>query len=344
MMPTEKQPGKQFNVREARAIIHDLFEQKPYRYYLDLLLSASIGWTGYVLALGYPMFTTGSGCYVLIAVLAFFRTLNLIHPIFHLPAIHRDRMRIAFDLVFGIPFLAPYFLYERSHAAHHKLSVYGTLQDPEYIRFTRLNRYVILGFSSLNILLPPALYLRFSVGTLLSYFHPALRRKFLTSISSFSVRRSFRRPLPEGTEKKVLLMEESVASVYAMGLLIATMFSVVTPQLILQGLLIGVLLALMNAAQFLTLHRYDEPGADLDAQILDTWNSPGSVSLINEIWAPVGQRFHALHHCFPTLPYHNLAKAHRRLKQELSHKSIYHSTENPGFYRAVSKLWLKASS
>jgi fatty acid desaturase len=129
-----------------------------------------------------------------------------------------------------------------------------------------------------------------------------------------------------------------------LGLLIATLFSVVTPQLILQGLLIGVLLALMNAAQFLTLHRYDEPGADLDAQILDTWNSPGSVSLINEIWAPVGQRFHALHHCFPTLPYHNLARAHRRLKQELSHKSIYHRTENPGFYHAVSKLWLKASS
>ena len=53
----------------------------------------------------------------------------------------------------------------------------------------------------------------------------------------------------------------------------------------------------------------------------------------------VGLRFHALHHLFPSLPYHNLAKAHRRLMKELPANSPYRLTESPSLTASLAELW-----
>jgi fatty acid desaturase len=36
-------------------------------------------------------------------------------------------------------------------------------------------------------------------------------------------------------------------------------------------------------------------------------------SVLAELWAPVGLRYHAMHHLFPQLPYHALPEARRRV-------------------------------
>ena len=61
-------------------------------------------------------------------------------------------------------------------------------------------------------------------------------------------------------------------------------------------------------------------------QMLDSVNYPHN-PLIGGLWAPVGLRFHALHHIFPTMPYHALAEAHRRLMRDLPADSPYRLTE-----------------
>ena len=45
------------------------------------------------------------------------------------------------------------------------------------------------------------------------------------------------------------------------------------------------------------------------------------------MWAPVGLRYHALHHLFPTLPYHNLKAAHEYLLVHLPPESPYRSLD-----------------
>ena len=78
------------------------------------------------------------------------------------------------------------------------------------------------------------------------------------------------------------------------------------------------------------------------AQFLDSVNVPPP-GRIAEIWAPVGLRYHALHHMFPGVPYHHLGEAHRRLMQGLPPDSVYRGCNRDSFFSAVRELWRSAS-
>jgi fatty acid desaturase len=58
----------------------------------------------------------------------------------------------------------------------------------------------------------------------------------------------------------------------------------------------------------------------------------------------VGLRYHALHHLFPSLPYHNLGKAHRRLSALLPQDAPYHATGRRSFLAALAELWRAAKA
>jgi fatty acid desaturase len=72
-------------------------------------------------------------------------------------------------------------------------------------------------------------------------------------------------------------------------------------------------------------------------QFLDSVNVPPPATL-PALWAPVGLRFHALHHLLPGLPYHALGEAHRRLCRELDGCSIYHASSHRGLSPLVKRL------
>ena len=69
-----------------------------------------------------------------------------------------------------------------------------------------------------------------------------------------------------------------------------------------------------NQLRTLAAHGYDNDGdpVDSDGQLLDSVNLRGW-PLLTALVAPVGLRFHALHHHLPGLPYHSLGHVHRRL-------------------------------
>jgi fatty acid desaturase len=78
-------------------------------------------------------------------------------------------------------------------------------------------------------------------------------------------------------------------------------------------------------------------------QMVDSVNYPHN-PLLGGLWAPVGLRFHALHHIFPTMPYHALAEAHRRLMRELPADSPYRLTEGKSLTSEIVSLWRRAKS
>jgi fatty acid desaturase len=95
----------------------------------------------------------------------------------------------------------------------------------------------------------------------------------------------------------------------------------------------------LNWIRNLAAHRYANMGSEMTfaEQVEESINLDRS-SLLTLLLFPVGLRYHGLHHLFPSLPYHALGKAHRRLMKTLPEDSPYRKTCCPGFFTAVRDL------
>jgi fatty acid desaturase len=102
--------------------------------------------------------------------------------------------------------------------------------------------------------------------------------------------------------------------------------------------------AVINTLRTLGAHDYEGEGPPMDRtnQLLDSIDTPGA--LWTELWAPVGLRYHALHHYFPGIPYHNLAEAHRRLVGTLPLDAPYRQTISSGLWQSLRKLYARGRS
>jgi fatty acid desaturase len=67
-------------------------------------------------------------------------------------------------------------------------------------------------------------------------------------------------------------------------------------------------------------------------------------SLLAVLINPVGLRYHALHHLFPSLPYHNMRAAHKRLMQHLPANSPYRRTVEHSLWKVIADLWQVAAA
>src|SRR5206468_1077581 len=107
--------------------------------------------------------------------------------------------------------------------------------------------------------------------------------------------------------------------------------------LIFLGVASGVML--LNQVRTLVAHLWENDGEPMSvtAQFLDSVNVPPPATLVI-FWAPVGLRYHALHHLLPGLPYHAFGEAHRRLCRELESGSIYHASTHRGLSPLVARL------
>jgi fatty acid desaturase len=76
-------------------------------------------------------------------------------------------------------------------------------------------------------------------------------------------------------------------------------------------------------------------------QLADSINLDGSP--LHGLMAPVGLRYHALHHLMPSLPYHRLGAVHRQLLAELPADSLYRGTAATGIGAAMADLFRRAA-
>jgi fatty acid desaturase len=323
-------------LRAATALTRDITEARPEIYWPDLLLSAGLGYAALAgaIVLGNPWLAAGSG---IIAALALYRALLFIHELTH---IHRDALpgfRLVWNLLVGIPMLTPSFMYEGVHTLHHARTRYGTAEDPEYLPLGLMKPWSLPTFLLIAALLPAALLLRSAVLVPLGALIPPLRQLVWQRFSSLSTNPQFRRRPPEGELARMVFWQELGASLWAWTLLAASSQFGWRPLLIAMTVIAAT--AVLNQLRTLAAHLWTNDGSTMTvtAQYLDSSNVPPPGSLPT-LWAPVGLRYHATHHLLPSLPYHSLAEAHRRLSAELGARSTYDGANYPGLWALLARL------
>ena len=323
-------------LRAVRDLTMSLGEARPGIYWPDMLISTAIGYGAVAVAI-----LTDSLAIALIAALvgalALYRSLMFIHELTH---IHRNALpgfRTAWNLLVGCVLLTPSFMYEGIHTIHHKRTQYGTVEDPEYLPLALMKPWSLPAFVIVAILAPVALLFRFAVLVPLGVIIPPIRTLTWQRFSSLSINPDFRRKPPEGDFAKRVFWQEAGASIWAIAVLASTYWLGWRPLLI--ALAIVSVTALLNQLRTLVAHLWENEGEPMTvtAQFLDSVNVPPP-GIAAEIWAPVGLRYHALHHLMPSIPYHNLPEAHRRLATDLGAGSTYESANHPGMLNLVARI------
>lgn len=323
-------------LRAGRDLTKDLTVAKPAIYWSDMLLSAA---TGYA-ALAGAILVDSTALAValgLLAALALYRALLFIHELSHL---HRDALpgfRTAWNLVVGIPLLTPSFMYEGVHTLHHKRTQYGTAEDPEYLPLALMKPWSLPLFVVMAALLPVALLLRFAVLVPLGAVVPALRRIIWERFSALAINPAFRRRPADGELRARVFWQELGGFAWS-WLLIGSAIAFGWKPLLVALAVISVT-ATLNQLRTLVAHLWENEGEPMTvtAQFLDSVNVPPP-GFVAEIWAPVGLRYHALHHLMPSMPYHSLPEAHRRLTRELGVGSTYDGANHDGMAALVARI------
>ncbi len=323
-------------LRAARELTKELGTAKPGIYWPDTLISAALGYGGIAVAIlsGNVVVSVIAG---LVASLALYRALMFIHELTHIKEDALPGYRLGWNILIGIPLLTPSFMYEGVHVIHHKRTQYGTIEDPEYLPLALMKPWSLPAFVLVALLAPIALLFRAAVLVPLGYVVPPLRKLVWERASSLSINPEFRRKPPTGKVAKRVVWQEASACLWAITL-IASIF-VIGWQPLAIGLAIVSLTATLNQLRTLVAHLWENEGEPMTvtAQYLDSVNVPPP-GLTAEIWAPVGLRYHALHHLMPSMPYHDLPEAHRRLAKELGTGSTYEGGNHTGMWVLIARI------
>jgi fatty acid desaturase len=325
-------------LRTAAEATRDLIAPRPGIYWADLIASAVIGYG----ALGVAVTVGGSGWVVLAALvsaLALYRALSFIHEISHMKHSALPRFRGLWNVLVGVPMLVPSFMYEGVHNLHHAKTRYGTSEDPEYLPLALMKPWTLPAFVVISALAPIGLLIRYALLSPMSLLSPKLRTIVMERYSALAINPSFRRRAPEGDARMMWNRVELAASVWAITVVVLTATGVFPLRSVAIALAIGSGVAVVNQVRTLVAHLWENDGEPMSvtAQYLDSVNVPPP-SLLPALWAPVGLRYHALHHLLPSLPYHALGEAHRRITAALETGSPYHKASYSGLPGLMNKI------
>lgn len=329
-------PDDKEMLRAAVELTRDISVARPAIYWPDMIGSAVLGYAlmaGAILVEN-PVAAAIAG---VLSALALYRALLFIHELTH---IHKNALpgfRLGWNLFVGIPMLTPSLMYEGVHTLHHARTRYGTVEDPEYLPLALMKPWSLPVFALVALLLPIGLLIRSAVLVPLGAIIPPLRKLVWERASALSINPEFRRRPPEGDFARQVFWQELGASAWALFLVWWSATHSWRPLLI--GLAIVSITALLNQIRTLVAHLWENEGEAMTVtgQYLDSVNVPPPGPLA-ALWAPVGLRYHALHHLLPSMPYHSLAEAHRRLANHLGTTSTYHKANYNGLLPLVGRL------
>ncbi|MFM5908932.1 MAG: fatty acid desaturase family protein [Novosphingobium sp.] len=333
-------PDDKEMLRAAVELSRDISVARPEIYWPDMLISAAVGYGALYGAIHAVI--AGQSAWAVIGLgvlsaLALYRALLFIHELTHIHETALPGFRFAWNLLVGIPMLIPSFMYEGVHTLHHARTRYGTAEDPEYLPLALMKPWTLPVFLLLAVLLPIGLLIRSAVLVPLGVIVPPLRRLVWERASALSINPGFRRRPPEGALRTLVFWQELGASLWALFLLWSAWTWDWRPLAV--AVAVVSLTAVLNQVRTLVAHLWANDGdaMTVTGQYLDSVNVPPP-GVLGELWAPVGLRYHALHHLLASVPYHSYPEAHRRLARHLGLGSTYDKANYSGLWPLVGKL------
>jgi fatty acid desaturase len=349
---TASRLSNRFSLTHAKSLVKDLSHPKPWIYWTDFTATILAGHAGFLVLLRVEQLTALSGfnlwgvrvaLFAAVAVL-YMRAAMFIHELVHLPTHGFRAFRAFWNALCGIPFLIPSFLYY-PHVEHHRRKHYGTDHDGEYLDLSHRHPAHIVLFVVAAFVVPIAAFVRFAVMGPISWVFPAFRQWVERRASSMVVDIFYLRGDYGPRAQRVMRVQEVACFLWCICLLLRAPLASGqwVDGFLLQGYLLSVTLVMINNVRTLGAHRWMGDGRELsfEEQLLDSVNYPYRPWL-TELWGPVGTRYHALHHLFPSIPYHNLGIAHKRLMAGLPEDSLYRDTERVSLIGAIGELWARA--
>lgn len=337
-VPTHRVADDKAMLRAAAEATRDLHTPSQAIYWGDLVASAVVGWGALALAI------TSSSMIVailagVVSMLALYRGISFIHELTHVKHASLPHFRLGYNALIGVPMLTPSFMYEGVHNLHHAKTRYGTSEDPEYLPLALMKPWTLPLFIVIAALAPVGLLIRYAILSPLSLVIPGFRKVVVERFSALAINPSFRRRMPEGAFRTQWNRIETVTSLWAITLVVLVATGTLPLRAFAIFLGVASAVAVVNQLRTLVAHLWENEGEAMSvtAQYLDTVNVPPPATL-PMLWAPVGLRYHALHHLLPGVPYHSLGEAHRRISTVLAADSLYHQASYKGMPGLVWKI------
>jgi fatty acid desaturase len=337
-------PPDEFSARFARTLVGDLMRPNPVIYWIDLVLSTAITYSAIAVYLGAVPFSLVQFLAFIVGGFGLFRIATFMHEIVHLRKGHMRAFKLMWNVCVGIPLLTPSLFYT-SHADHHSNRIYATPGDGEYLPFGRTARSDILRFIAMIPCLPLLAIARALLIVPVSFAIPKLRHWLLARASAAVISPSYRRRHVPNIWDPWWLACDLACFAYTASVVALTLRGYFSYSTLGMLYLLVMFSITLNWLRTLAAHRYNGTGNEMShtEQVLDSINITGH-SALTELLYPVGLRYHALHHLLPSIPYHALAKAHRRLLTTLPIDSPYHRCSCTSTFAALRQLWRAAAS
>jgi len=308
------------------------------QYWLDFLCTWALFVGGMTAWLFAPLAYSIVG--LLIGILAAYRCGSFMHEIVHFNRRNSSEMafKTGWNLLFGMAILSPSHLYD-AHLEHHMPNSFATVEDPEYVPINNRSFFGLAFFVFHHVLGPISMVALRMLFNPFIWLIPSLGKNLMNGKgTALVINWDY---IPTGKTKATSFDKFAIiGSTMLLYIYLASIISGLIPLIIVAKILTLIIISMvLNGIRTLVAHRYinyDRQSVTREEQLLDSVNLIGN-PIIGGLLAPVGLRYHALHHLVQTLPYHSLEAAHKKLLAELDEDDVYHKI-NVSLSQAMREL------